>query len=80
MLDRFIGIIAEAKDNGCADCGNKDHRVLEFHHKAGEYKLANVTALRARSEKVVREEIQKCDVLCANCHAIRHYNAGLVQR
>lgn len=56
----------------CVDCGNTDTRVLDFDH------------LRDKKEKVskmlssytwakVYEEIEKCEVRCANCHRIKHF-------
>lgn len=56
---------------GCKECGNKDVRVLQFHHVRGK-KFEQVTMLvrRGYSWKVIQDEIDKCDVVCANCHAI----------
>ncbi len=58
---------------GCADCGNSDHRVLDLHHRDGADKEDAVSVMRVRAAwKRVAEEMDKCDVLCANCHRIRH--------
>lgn len=58
---------------GCADCGYNGHHVaLQFHHIDGNEKEFNVC--NAKSIKQAKEEIEKCIVLCANCHAIRTYN------
>ena len=54
--------------NGCMDCGAVDLVVLDFDHVVG--KTENVMKL-ARSEVSLRrldEEIERCVVLCANCH------------
>lgn len=58
---------------GCADCGyNKHPAALEFDHRPGETKLFNIgEKMGTRSRKALWEEIAKCDVVCANCHAIR---------
>lgn len=50
----------------CADCGESDPIVLEFDHL--ENKKANVSDLLNRSLNVVKLEVSKCQVLCANCH------------
>lgn len=57
----------------CADCGEKDFRVLEFHHIDPKNKSYSVARLFSRnaSLKRIKEEIEKCEVLCANCHKIR---------
>ena len=56
----------------CVDCGNTDHRVLEFDHRDPTTKVADVSdMMRNRSLAVVQSEVAKCDVRCANCHRIR---------
>lgn len=57
--------------NPCIDCGNNDIRVLEFDH-IGEksFGLASVKR-RGFSLKKIKEEIDKCEVRCANCHRIK---------
>jgi hypothetical protein len=58
---------------GCQDCGISDPRVLDLHHRPDEEKIAHVNVLRTRAGwGTVRAEMEKCDVLCANCHRIRH--------
>jgi hypothetical protein len=56
----------------CVDCGESNPVVLDFDHVRGE-KIASVSVLiqQNRSDKVVWDEIAKCDVRCANCHRIR---------
>ena len=52
----------------CVDCGEADPVVLEFDHVRD--KVANVSALihAQRPWGVILEEIEKCQVRCANCH------------
>jgi hypothetical protein len=57
---------------GCIDCGyNKHHSALEFDHINGEKKL-NVCF--AKSVAQALKEIEKCEVVCSNCHRVRTYN------
>lgn len=65
-------ILLEYLESGCVDCGQKNIIVLEFDHVVGE-KILPVTVMmrRAVSEKTIREEIEKCEVRCANCHRIK---------
>lgn len=60
-------------ESGCADCGYNLHpAALEFDHRPGTIKLFNVgEKMGVYSRKKLWEEIEKCDVVCANCHAIR---------
>ncbi len=60
----------------CADCGERHPAALQFHHLNSEDKMFNIAdAVRnGVSLDRIKKEISKCIVLCANCHAIRHYN------
>ena len=60
----------------CADCGERHPATLQFHHLNSEDKMFNIgDAVRdGISLDKIKQEIKKCIVLCANCHAIRHYN------
>jgi hypothetical protein len=67
-----------AKDVPCADCGNRyPYYVMDFDHVRGA-KSANVSVLIQRGCSLValREEIAKCDVVCANCHRERSWSRG----
>src|SRR5215469_13548519 len=59
-------------ERACIDCGEDDPIVLEFDHVRGP-KLADVSTLvsRAFPWKRIREEMEKCEVRCANCHRRR---------
>lgn len=54
----------------CVDCGEADPEVLDFDHVRGE-KLVDVCHARRRKLSVLWAEIQKCEVVCANCHRRR---------
>ena len=56
----------------CADCGNNNPIVLEFDHVRGEkkYEISRLISI-PMSLDVLKEEIKKCDIVCANCHKIR---------
>jgi len=61
---------------GCAICGYKKcAEALEFHHKENkEFNISLATAGNRSIEKI-KEEIDKCIILCANCHRELH-NGG----
>jgi hypothetical protein len=61
------------KTHPCIDCGETNPIVLEFDHKDNVEKHNNISFLieKAWSIKTISDEIDKCDVRCANCHRIR---------
>ena len=64
------------EESGCVDCGESyPHFVLEFDHLP-EYEKAGSPSYVARhsSWKNAVLEMQKCDIVCANCHKIRTWN------
>lgn len=52
----------------CEECGEPDPVVLEFHHKKGKDKAVGVMVAAGYSIARIQAEIDKCSVLCANCH------------
>lgn len=64
------------EESGCVDCGEKyPHYMLEFDHKPEFKKVGSVSEIYSRyGREKGFEEMAKCDIVCANCHAIRTYN------
>ena len=60
----------------CEQCGTSHPAVIDFHHKDGYDKLvvSEIIGKHGGSKKLVLEEIEKCRVLCANCHRILHWD------
>ena len=59
----------------CKKCGENNSCCLEFHHLNRTEKLFGVSELIQRricSKKKILAEIEKCIVLCANCHRKLH--------
>lgn len=59
----------------CCRCDLKDFRVLDFHHrdpKEKDMEVSNLVRLGFAKAKIMKE-VEKCDVLCANCHRIVHW-------
>jgi hypothetical protein len=57
---------------GCIDCGyNAAPEALHFDHRDPEQKLFIIAWNLARNLPDLMAEIAKCEVRCANCHAIR---------
>lgn len=56
----------------CVDCGESNPVVLEFDHVRGEKKWAVSRIVHVPHKwETIKEEIDKCDVRCANCHRLR---------
>jgi len=56
------------EQNSCVDCGEKDPIVLEFDHRSDKKYDVSCMISGCHSIDLIREEISKCDVRCANCH------------
>ena len=58
----------------CSECGFDNPLALDFHHREGTEKEFAVSTAAATgfSRERISAEIAKCDVLCANCHRIKH--------
>jgi len=62
-------ILAYLMDHPCVDCGETDPLVLDFDHREPSTKSNEVSRIvYHRRWRIVLEEIEKCDVRCANCH------------
>lgn len=69
-IDKFIQSL---KNKPCLDCGKTFPSVaMDFDHIKGK-KINNISTMRAKgwSLKKIREEIEKCELVCSNCHRIR---------
>jgi len=63
--------------SSCVICGyNKCSHALEWHHLEPSAKEITPAKVFSRSWKRIKEELDKCVLLCANCH--REVHAGLI--
>jgi hypothetical protein len=58
----------------CQSCGESDPCCLDFHHLDRKTKRASVARMVAdnRGKRAILAEIERCVVLCANCHRKAH--------
>ena len=57
----------------CMDCRGKFPACcFQFHHRNSQTKKFTIGSGADRAASSVRKELKKCDLLCANCHFIRH--------
>lgn len=60
----------------CSMCGETHPACLDFHHKDPKEKLGLVYSLVKRfssNNEVALKEVEKCVLICANCHRKHHY-------
>ncbi len=58
----------------CCKCGyNKNDAALCIHHLNNKNKNFDWNQLRLRTWNIVEKEINKCILVCCNCHAEIHY-------
>lgn len=62
-------------NTGCTRCGyNKTNVALEFHHRNPAEKDFSMAKFKMyKLIDIVKEELDKCDVLCSNCHKEVHH-------
>lgn len=64
------------KEMKCNKCGENHIACLDFHHKDPNEKEATISQIvlkKGWSKKRILKEIEKCEVLCSNCHRKLHY-------
>lgn len=61
----------------CQVCGyDRCRRSFDFHHRGTEAKDFNIASRYTPSYDVLKQEISKCVLLCANCH--REVHGGFI--
>jgi hypothetical protein len=61
----------------CQVCGENHPAACQFHHRDPSTKLFNITTkILVLTKKypwdMIEAELDKCDLLCGNCHAKHH--------
>ena len=77
--EKVRAMAVEYKGGRCQVCDyDKCIEALEFHHLDPTQKDFGISHKGyTRSWEKVKEEVDKCILLCANCH--REYHAGMLQ-
>ena len=73
-----LGFLRDLRRQPCQDCGGTfPPWVMDFDHREPTKKSFNVTSGRAMlmSRSRLMSEVEKCDIVCANCHAGRTYRS-----
>lgn len=75
--ENLISFVVSLKQKPCMDCGIQyPPYVMDFDHRDRKAKIAGINQMinvHSYSKKKILEEIDKCDLVCANCHRIRTY-------
>ncbi|SRR5258708_2096059 len=74
-IRRFRAKAAAVKYLGgkCERCGwSGNQAALQFHHKDSKGKEFTIGNVANKSWDSIKLEMQKCILLCANCHSIEH--------
>lgn len=67
-------LIVDHFGDRCLDCGNTYPQcVYQFHHLDPKCKDVNPSYALSKRPSEMWKELDKCVMLCANCHMIRHH-------
>ncbi|MCK5449769.1 hypothetical protein KAI32_02805 [Candidatus Pacearchaeota archaeon] len=58
----------------CSECEENHPATIDFHHNSGK-KENNISKMVADGYSIlrIRKELEKCSVLCSNCHRKKHF-------
>jgi len=69
------------KGSKCVDCEisypDEPYVIFDFHHRDPTQKDVDWSKLKLRTEDKIKKELDKCELLCSNCHRKRHHNKKL---
>jgi len=79
IAERTAYLIEFFRERPCVDCDETDPLVLEFDH-IGQKSFNISVGIRGHKWQSVLDEIERCEVVCANCHRRRTaIRAGFVR-
>lgn len=60
------------EEHHCIDCGEQDICLLDFDHVGPKRKSVMQLAMHGYGYAVLKAEVTRCEIRCANCHRRRH--------
>lgn len=79
QVERWVKVklrMIEYKGGKCKKCGleikDSHYSVFEFHHIDPKAKDNNFENIRTKKFDTIKKELDKCVMLCSNCHRITH--------
>ncbi len=77
IIQEIMDWLSTIKQVGCTLCPEKNSCCMDFHHLDPSTKVSEVGVLvKNQSYRAIVDEINKCVLLCANCH--RKVHNGLI--
>ena len=74
LVNKRAKVVRKAKEKLCADCGVQySYWIMQFDHVRGKKLFTIGQELYCYGIKKLLAEIEKCEVVCANCHLNRTY-------
>lgn len=69
-----IELLNRIKTKPCMDCGVQYNPwIMQFDHRNPQEKEFTICENKCTNIKRLMAEVEKCDVVCSNCHANRTY-------
>lgn len=61
--------VSRDKEKGCQICGySKSKKALHYHHLDASQKVSGISRMYYGTLKALKQEMDKCILLCSNCH------------
>lgn len=72
QIKRQRALLDSLKAGPCMDCGNTfPPECMDFDHARGEKEFSVNTQTIGRALSRIMAELEKCDLVCSNCHRTR---------
>ena len=73
-------LCVDYKGGKCESCGySRNIAAFDFHHRDPSQKDFTISTVRAKNINKLKKELDKCTLLCANCHREFHSNGVAAQ-
>jgi len=63
----------------CIECGETNIFKLDFHHP-DDNKETEIGDIRMNSWDIIKTEVVKCQLLCRNCHQVKHVSTEYYEK
>lgn len=69
-----IELVRSYKNKPCVDCKKQyPYYVMDFDHLGNKKFNLSTVSTKAFSKRAIIEELEKCELVCANCHRVRTF-------
>lgn len=71
---RQARMLQQKANTPCSDCGGTFHPfIMEYDHRDPSTKNFSIGSIHKNAGRKLAEELEKCDLVCANCHKMRTF-------